>query len=144
MYQGVFTQCCGVAHNSRFSDFSSISRIISFFHFSVFAPMGHYFHPNSRAIWGIYHPIYLLLCTRHLPSCTFSMGHSFFPFLAAFCCTLHLPSLWSVSIPTGHLSIPFHHLIISLDSWGTYPSHSHLCSSNISHFWHTWSSRLFF
>ena len=60
-------------------------------------------------------------------------------FLAAFHCTLHLPSLRGVYIHTGQLSFPFHHLIISLDSWCTYPSHSHFCSSNISHFRHTWS-----
>ena len=142
MYQGVFTQCHDVALNSRFSDFFSISITISF-HFSVFVPMGHYFHPHSLTIWGKYHPIYLLLCTGHLPSRTFSMGHSFFPFLTAFHFTVHLPSLRGVYIYTGHLSIPFHHLIISLDSWGTYPSHSHFCSSNISHFWHTWSLTLF-
>ena len=37
--KGVFTQCCHVAHNSIFPDFSSISQIISF-HFSVFCTYG--------------------------------------------------------------------------------------------------------
>ena len=101
--------------------------------------MGHSFHPNSRAIWGIYHPIYLLLSTGHFPSHTFSMGHPFFPFLAAFHCTLHLPSLRGVQIHTGHPSIPCHYLIISLGSWGIYPSIVIFFSSYISHFWHTWS-----
>ena len=73
--------------------------------------MGHYFHPNSHAIWGIFHPIYLLLSMRHLPSHTFSKGHPFFPFLAAYHCTLHLPSLRGVQIHTGHLSIPFHYCL---------------------------------
>ena len=74
-----------------------------FFLYSI-CTKGHYFHPNSRAFqWPvpmghIFIPIivqygastipyifsYLLLCTRHLPSHTFSMGHSLFPFLAAF------------------------------------------------------------
>ena len=86
----------------------------------------------------------------HVPSHIFSMGHSSFPFLAAFIAhyisyhyggyqfsrgTFHPISSWD--------TFSFH-LIISLDSWGTHPSHSHFCSSNISHFWHTWSSRLFF
>ena len=100
------------SHNSTFSDYSSISRIISF-HVSVFCTYGAFSHPNSRTIWGSYHPIYLLLSTGHLPSRTFSMGHPFIPFLAAFHCTLHLPSLRGVYIHMGHLSIPFHYLLIS-------------------------------
>ena len=81
---------------------------------------------------GTYHPIH------------FQWGINPSHFLAAFHCTLHLPLLWSVSIHMGHLSILFHHLILSLHSWGTYPSHRHFCSTNISHFWHTWSLTLFF
>ena len=71
-------------------------------------------------------------------------GAFILPILGCFHCTLHLPLLWSVLLHMGHLSIPFHHSIISLDSWGTYPSHSHFCSSNISHYRHTWSLTLFF
>ena len=42
------------------------------------------------------------------------------PFLVAFCCTLHLPSLRGVYILTGPFSILFQYSIISLDSWGTF------------------------
>ena len=104
MYQGVFTQCRGVAHNSTFSDFPSVSRIISF-HFSVFVPMGHPFHPNSHAIWGNYHPIYLLLCAGHLPSHTFSMGHQFLPILGCF--SLHITSPITKGCINSH-GAPFH------------------------------------
>ena len=86
---------------------------------------------------------------RHLPSHTFSMGHSFFPFLAAFIAHYisHHYGVYQFTRGTfpshfimGYLSFPFNNFI---DSWGTYPFPSHFCSSNISHFWHTWSPRLF-
>ena len=97
MYQGVLTQCHGVAHKSRFSDFPQSAESF-LFTFQYFAPMGHYFHPNSHAFqWSapmghlfipilmlLYSTTFMLLNTRHLPSCIFSMGHSSFPFLAAF------------------------------------------------------------
>ena len=95
MYQGVFTQYRGVAHNSRFSDFSSISRIISF-HFSVFCAYGAFCHPNSCAIWGIYHPIYFQLFAALYEAFTIPYifnGAFILPILGCFCCTLHLPSL---------------------------------------------------
>ena len=88
---------------------------------------------------------HLLLCMRHLPSHTYSMGHSFFPFLAAFIAHYisHHYGVYQFTRGTfpscfimGYLVFPFNN---SLDSWGTYPSHSHFCSSNISHIWHTWS-----
>ena len=72
--KGVFTQCHSVAHNSRFSDFPQSVELF-LFTFQYFVPMGHYFLPNSCAIWGNYNPIYLLLCAGQLPSHTFSMGH---------------------------------------------------------------------
>ena len=135
MYQGVFTQCYGVAHNSRFSDFFSISKIISF-HFSVVCTYGAPFHPNSHAIWGIYHPIYffnyLLLCMGQLPSRTFSMRHLLFPFLAAFIAHYisHYYGVYKFTWGTfpsrfimGYLAFPFNNCP---DSWGTCPSHSHL------------------
>ena len=55
-------------------------------------------HPISIPILVQYGAIaipytfFLLLCAGHLPSRTLSMGHQSFPFLAAFHCTLHLPS----------------------------------------------------
>ena len=143
MYQGVITQCRGVAHNSRFSDFSSISRIISFSLFNI-CTYGALFSSQFSCNMGhVPSHIFAALCEAFTIPHIFN-GASILPILGCFHCTLHLPSLWSVSILMGHLSIPFHQLIISLDSWGTYPSHSHFCSSNISHFWHTWSPRLFF
>ena len=83
---------------------------------------------------------YLLLCTRHLPSRTFSMGHSLIPFFAAFVAH-HISLPYGVykftrgNFPScfimGYLAFPFNNF---LDSWGTCPSHSLFCSSNISHF----------
>ena len=59
-----------------------------------------------------FHPIYLLLMYWRLPSGISSMGNLPIPFLAAFRCTWHLPSLRGVYIFTGYLSFPFHHLIL--------------------------------
>ena len=81
MYQGVSTQCCGVAHNSRFSDLpQSVESFLFTFQYwhlwgiisiPILMPCayGVPFHPNSRAqygalsipyiccfVWGIYHP----------------------------------------------------------------------------------------
>ena len=149
MYQGVFTQCRGVAHNSRFSDFpqSAESVLFSFQYLCLWGiisiPILMQYGANTIPyicclVRGIYHPIH------------FQWGiHSSHSWLLS----LHITSPITMGCINSH-GAPFHpvsawgtfssHLIISLNSWGTYPSHSHLCSSNISHFWHTWSSRLLF
>ena len=82
----------------------------------------------------IFAALYEAFTIPHIPNGAFIL-----PILGCFHCTLQLPSLWGVSIHTGHFSFLFYHLIIPLDSWGTYPSHIHFGSSNISHFRHTWS-----
>ena len=117
MYQGVITQCCGVAHNSRFSDFSqSVESFLFTFQYlclwgiisiPILMPCtyGAPFHPNSRATWGIYHPIYLLLCTRHLPSHTFSNGAFILPILGCF--SLHITSPITKGCINSHRA-PFH------------------------------------
>ena len=133
MYQGVFTQCRGVAHNSRFSDFLQSAELF-LFTFQWVCAYGVPFHPNSCTIWGIHHPIYflnyLLLCTRHLPSHTFSMGHLLIPFLAAFIAHYisHYYGVYKFTWDTfpshfimGYLAFPFNNFI---DSLGICPSHS--------------------
>ena len=79
------------------------------------------------------------------------MGHLLFPFLAAFIAHYisHYYGVYKFTRGTfpscfimGYLAFPFNNF---LDSWGTCPSHSHFCSSNISHSCrHTWSPRLLF
>ena len=140
MYQGVFTQCRGVAHNSRFSVFpqSAESFLFTFqcLHLwgiisipilvpnSVVCTYGASFHPNSQCFGALlYHfnaYINHICCfvMRHLPShlangwTLIFNGAFILPILGCFHCTLHLPSLWGVSIHTGHLSIPFNFLPI--------------------------------
>ena len=142
MYQGVFIQCRGVAHNSTFSDFPQSAELF-LFTFQYFVPMGHFTIPivtlyGESTIPYIYNPFAALYEAFTIPY--IFNGAFILPILGCFHCTLHLPSLWGVSIHMGHLSIPFKNFP---DSWGTYPSHSHFCSSILSHFWQTWSLSLF-
>ena len=141
MYQGVFHSMPRCSPLFQHSLIFLNQHNYFFSHFSMLVPMGHHFHPNSRAIWGKYHPIFLLLCAGHLPSHTFSMGHQILPILGCFslhitspktkgCINSHGAPFLPVSSSDnfsglmGHLPFPYL-LIISLDSWGTYPSHSH-------------------
>ena len=82
MCQGVFTQCRGVAHVSHFS--------FQFFSISILAPMGPSFHPNSHAIWGTFHPIYLLLMYGALTIPYIINGASYPPIFGCF--SLHITS----------------------------------------------------
>ena len=118
MYQGVIAQCSGVAHNSRFSEFSQSAESIPF--------MFQYLH-----LWGII-SIPILMHMGHLPSHIFSQlfsalyeaftipyifnGALTLPIVGCFCCTLHLPIPMECINSHG---VPFH----PVSSWGTLPSH---------------------
>ena len=96
MYQGVITQCSGVAHNLRFSEFSQSAE--SFLFTFQYLPL-----------WGII-SIPILMHMGHLPSYIFCQlfaalyeaftipyifnGALALPILGCFHCTLHLPLLW--------------------------------------------------
>ena len=106
MYQGVFNQCTGVAHNSSFSDFSESAELFIF--------MLQYLH-----IWGIYLPIYFLFNgALVLPIYAAKYGAITHPIYfneaftlpvvcCLFHCTLNLPFLWGTKFHMGHLSIQF-------------------------------------
>ena len=134
MYQGVFTQCSGVAHKSRFSDFfqSAESFLFTFQYLHLWGIISipilmHMGHLPSHNFLN-----YLLLCKRHSPSHTISMGHSLFPLLAALIAHYISHSYGVYKFTWGtfpshfimeYLACPFNNF---LDSWGTCPSHSHL------------------
>ena len=70
MYQGVFTQCCGVAHNSTFSDLpQSVESFLFTFNICTYGAlfssqfscnMGHFTIPYICCfVRGTYHPIHL-------------------------------------------------------------------------------------
>ena len=118
MYQGVITQCSGVAHNSRFSEFSQSAESFLF----TF---------QYLRLWGII-SIPILMHMGHLPSHIFSQLFAALykaftipyifnralalPIVGCIHCTLHLPFLWGVINSHG---APFH----PISSWGTLPSH---------------------
>ena len=132
MCQGVFTQCRSVAHISPFS--------FQFFSISILAPMGHSFHPNSRAIWGTFHPIYLLLMYRALTIPYIINGASYPPIFGCFslhitspitkgCIHSHRVFFHPVSIPNnffrlmGHFILPI--VIFTAVIYPTFGTHGH-------------------